>query len=274
MPNEYFDSESVEELVDIVEVVLAILKTKGMSINEFDRIRTTKNIEKGGFDNQIFLDSLRRRIMWRVAVIGNRRGIEPDNMFICKFCGKICQNPNSLRNHERTCRSNPEWNPHAFKCQYCGREFPRKNYLTQHEPHCSHNPEYTPYPSWIRGLTKETDSRVKRQSESRKQIYETIGGTFKGRQHTSETKNKMRQIALENENESHFGRREWFTYKDKKFISSYEVKVAQELDEHGILWEQPQRLPYIDANGKTHHYIPDFYLPNVCERKPLTLVIG
>ena len=199
--------------------------------------------------------------MWRVAVIGNRRGIEPDNMFICKFCGKICQNPNSLRNHERTCRSNPEWNPHAFKCQYCGREFPRKNYLTQHEPHCSHNPEYTPYPSWIRGLTKETDSRVKRQSESRKQIYETIGGTFKGRQHTSETKNKMRQIALENENESHFGRREWFTYKDKKFISSYEVKVAQELDEHGILWEQPHRLPYIDANGKTHHYIPDFYLP-------------
>ena len=26
-----------------------------MSIDEFDRLRTTKNIEKGGFDNQIFL---------------------------------------------------------------------------------------------------------------------------------------------------------------------------------------------------------------------------
>lgn len=53
--NDYFESEGIEELVDIVEVVLAILKTKGMSIDEFDRPRTTKNIEKGGFDNQIFL---------------------------------------------------------------------------------------------------------------------------------------------------------------------------------------------------------------------------
>ena len=28
-------------------------------------------------------------------------------MFICKYCGKECKNSNSLRNHERLCKLNP-----------------------------------------------------------------------------------------------------------------------------------------------------------------------
>ena len=28
-------------------------------------------------------------------------------MYICQFCGKECKNPNSLRNHERLCKANP-----------------------------------------------------------------------------------------------------------------------------------------------------------------------
>ena len=27
--------------------------------------------------------------------------------FICKFCEKVCKNANSLRNHERLCKQNP-----------------------------------------------------------------------------------------------------------------------------------------------------------------------
>lgn len=27
--------------------------------------------------------------------------------YICKYCGRLCKNPNSLRNHERLCKSNP-----------------------------------------------------------------------------------------------------------------------------------------------------------------------
>jgi hypothetical protein len=30
-----------------------------------------------------------------------------ENDFICKFCGKTCKNANSLRNHERLCKLNP-----------------------------------------------------------------------------------------------------------------------------------------------------------------------
>lgn len=53
--NEYFESEGVEELVDIAEVILALLKTKGVILDEFESMRLAKNIEKGSFDNQIFL---------------------------------------------------------------------------------------------------------------------------------------------------------------------------------------------------------------------------
>ena len=53
--NEYLESESVEELVDIAEVILALLKTKGIILNDFESMRLAKNIEKGSFDNQIFL---------------------------------------------------------------------------------------------------------------------------------------------------------------------------------------------------------------------------
>lgn len=28
--------------------------------------------------------------------------------FICSYCGKACKNANSLRNHERLCKQNPD----------------------------------------------------------------------------------------------------------------------------------------------------------------------
>ena len=59
--------------------------------------------------------------------------------YICKFCGKVCKNQNSLRNHERLCPSNPE-----------------RNYV-------SHTLSKT---AWNKDLTKETDPRVKKNSES------------------------------------------------------------------------------------------------------------
>ena len=30
-----------------------------------------------------------------------------EQKYICKYCGKECKNANSLRNHERLCKSNP-----------------------------------------------------------------------------------------------------------------------------------------------------------------------
>lgn len=57
--NEYLESKEPEELADIVQVIYAILKHKGISIAEFEEIRNKKVQEKGGFDERIFLKEVR-----------------------------------------------------------------------------------------------------------------------------------------------------------------------------------------------------------------------
>ncbi|QUH26036.1 nucleoside triphosphate pyrophosphohydrolase [Serpentinicella alkaliphila] len=53
--DEYYNSDSVEELADLVEVVYAILEHKGISIEEFEKIRNGKKHERGGFSKKILL---------------------------------------------------------------------------------------------------------------------------------------------------------------------------------------------------------------------------
>lgn len=52
---EYLVSDSVYELADLVEVVYAILKHKGIDINEFESIRYRKAEERGSFDKKLLL---------------------------------------------------------------------------------------------------------------------------------------------------------------------------------------------------------------------------
>ena len=53
--NEYLQSESVEELADIGEVMHAILAYKGISVEEFQRVRLAKFTERGGFTQKLLL---------------------------------------------------------------------------------------------------------------------------------------------------------------------------------------------------------------------------
>ena len=46
-----------------------------------------------------------------------------------------------------------------------------------------------------------------------------------------------------------------------KLGSGWEVLLATLLDERGYTWTQPDPLTWIDSNGKTRKYYPDFYLP-------------
>lgn len=55
---EYHLDKSVEELADIVEVIYAIAKSRGLSVEEFEKIRNKKADERGGFDNKILLKSV------------------------------------------------------------------------------------------------------------------------------------------------------------------------------------------------------------------------
>ena len=52
---EYLDSQSVEELADLVEVVYAILDDKNISLQEFELIRKQKVQERGAFKEKLLL---------------------------------------------------------------------------------------------------------------------------------------------------------------------------------------------------------------------------
>ena len=54
--NEYLESGEVLEIADITEVILAILKYKNVSFDEFERIRLDKCDKRGAFNERIFLE--------------------------------------------------------------------------------------------------------------------------------------------------------------------------------------------------------------------------
>lgn len=54
--NEYLEDNNVEEIADIIEVLLAILKYKNIEYSEFEKLRMNKVEKRGAFDKRIFLE--------------------------------------------------------------------------------------------------------------------------------------------------------------------------------------------------------------------------
>ena len=55
---EYIESNNIEELADIVEVIYGILNAQNMSIEEFEKIRKEKAEKRGAFKEKIFLEKV------------------------------------------------------------------------------------------------------------------------------------------------------------------------------------------------------------------------
>lgn len=151
--------------------------------------------------------------------------------FICRYCNNERKNANSLRNHERLCKKNPN------------RQIA---YFEIHQDHQGHN-QYTKAKKL--GLPKPEISE-----ETRKKM----SNSSKGRKHTDETKRKLSESAKKHcLGGWHTSRT--FDYKGIKLDSSYEVKFAEDLDKNNIKWSRPKPLLY-KLNGEEHRYYPDFYL--------------
>lgn len=52
---EYVESESIEEIADIMEVIYSILKLNNIPVKEIENIRLKKREERGGFEKKIKL---------------------------------------------------------------------------------------------------------------------------------------------------------------------------------------------------------------------------
>ena len=56
---EYLEDKSMEELADLLEVMMAVAKARGSSIEEIERIRQQKADKRGGFEKKILLEEVR-----------------------------------------------------------------------------------------------------------------------------------------------------------------------------------------------------------------------
>ena len=56
--NEYLEAENIEEMVDILEVIRAILEHKGVTYDEIEEKRIKKAKKRGAFKEKIFLEKV------------------------------------------------------------------------------------------------------------------------------------------------------------------------------------------------------------------------
>lgn len=142
----------------------------------------------------------------------------------CKYCSKECKNLNSLRNHERLCPSNPD-----------------RNYVSHTKG----------VPSWNKGLSKDTDSRVANNAAA-------ISAVTKGKPSKTIWTDDMRKAKSEWRKQLHKDNPE--THPNRRLAGNrnkmtYPEKVAFEyLTKLGIEFEHQKQI------GK---YFPDFVVGKI-----------
>ena len=121
-------------------------------------------------------------------------------------------------------------------------------------------------PAWNKGLTKETDLRVKQYSITHTNKIQSgeITPAFKGKKHSPETKKALKNKALNNDYVRVNKKTTPYKKLDGTIVkldSKWELTVATNLDNHGIEWERPKPLKWYDHAGVEHNYFADFYIP-------------
>lgn len=160
-------------------------------------------------------------------------------------------------------------------CKHCGlREdisVKPRGWMANHSRWCDKNPKHKQYKSrgncWNRGLSKKTDPRMSKVSESLIKAHKdgkyshvdrrSYGGS---RHFSTETRKKM-SVSARKSNHRRL-QRNIIEYNGIKFDSSWEVRLAKKLDIDNIVWSRPAPLTYTDKLGLQRHYFPDFYLPD------------
>ena len=130
----------------------------------------------------------------------------------CKYCKRLISKSN-ISKHEKACANTS--NKQSYKlthdgliCQFCGKEWKNRNSLCNHERQCKLNPNrqlgvgFTKFnadrkaglvTSWNAGLTADSDERVAKHAKAVAEYYATNDAFWKGKKHTEETKNKISQ---------------------------------------------------------------------------------
>lgn len=168
----------------------------------------------------------------------------------CVFCGKSCKNDNSLRNHQRLCKKNPN-------CQTVISNFINYN-KKRSELGIKGKNQFTKAKEL--GLPKPKISDKTRQK---------ISESLKGRKYNKEQRLRHSYVmkkTVQNHPDSYtknnvVGRVKNIIYKGVTLKGSWELIVAKWMDKKGIKWEHEIQSFDYEWNGVRKYY-PDFYLPD------------
>ena len=160
-----------------------------------------------------------------------------EQILYCKYCEKECKSKNSLDNHERLCKLNPNRQYTNFNNDYNRTRKSTNQYIKAKEKG---------YEYKISEETKQKFSKIWLGKSLPQEMKILIQTTIN---------NKI----LNNTWHNNYGVK--ILYNNCYFDSLWEVKFVQYLDNKNILWERPKKSFKYFWNNSYHNYYPDIYLP-------------
>lgn len=159
-----------------------------------------------------------------------------------------------------------------MECKYCGKEFKSLRSVHYHENRCPNNQNRKYKSAWNKGLTKETDERVKKYVDCCSEGYKSgrlkiwcDGLTKETDERLKLLSDKIKQSIKEKINTGNwhnsFSKSRTQIYKNVNMMGTWEVEFAKLLDKRNINWEYTKHQFDYLYNDEIHKYNPDFYLP-------------
>ena len=176
--------------------------------------------------------------------------IDKNKSMECTHCSRLCKNHNSLRNHERLCKHNPE------------RQIIKSNLIRYNEVRKELG---------VRGINQHTKAKQEgRETSVSKETRQKISKARKGRRYTEEERRRRSEImqrVVREKPESYSasnvnGRVKKVLYGEVWLDSQWECEFAKWCDNNHIAWERCNTSFEYDWNGKRLYY-PDFYLKDL-----------
>jgi len=221
-------------------------------------------------------------------------------IYKCKYCGKEFDEKHkySLGGHIRFCKLNPKYKQNVeqleyvrshikhnkgkqfvhkdeiCECQYCHKQY--KFYgLKNHEKYCNYNPykkldrDSHTGGGWNKGLTKETDDRIKNAAEKLHERYEKgeiktwCDGLTKETddriaKYSKQISKTAKEHGLSGGYRKGIGRGKKGWYKGIFCDSSWELAFVIYHIDHNIPIKRCEEKLQYEMNGKIRKYLPDF----------------
>lgn len=162
--------------------------------------------------------------------------------YICKFCGKLCLNNNSLAQHQIRCNKNPD------KIRTKHSDDTIKKLSTIMSKVCNNSNRIY------------TDEKRKNMSNWSKNFNSTYWTDENREKHSQRMKKVVEDNPESYSTNNVSGRVKLYEYNGIKLKGTWEVKIVTLLDKFNIKWTNNIKpFPYY-WNNSWHLYFPDFYL--------------